>query len=137
MLECPEAHRKSVNIVSTYFMPTQPPITFSSNRLKSEFKTLTAMITIYCEAHHDSNKTLCANCQELLNYAKKRLANCPFQEKKPTCGKCPVHCYKKSMQDKVQMVMKYSGPRMVYRHPIMALKHLIDGNQKVPASKKT
>lgn len=122
--------------MATPHIANQPQATFSHTRLTTEFKTLTAMIHIYCKEHHDAKTSPCLNCEELLNYASKRLIGCPFQEKKPTCGKCPVHCYKKSMQDKVKRVMKYAGPKMIYRHPIMALTHLIDSSRKVPVLKK-
>lgn len=122
--------------MSTHLKSNQPPATFSHTRLTTELKTMTAMVHIYCKAHHGANSTPCLDCEELLSYASKRLIGCPFREKKPTCGKCTVHCYKKSMQDKVKRVMKYAGPRMIYRHPLMALTHLIDSSRKVPALKK-
>jgi hypothetical protein len=28
--------------------------------------------------------------------------------------------------------MRYAGPRMIWSHPIMALRHLIDGRRKAP-----
>jgi hypothetical protein len=28
--------------------------------------------------------------------------------------------------------MRYAGPRMLFRHPIMTLRHMIDGRRKVP-----
>jgi hypothetical protein len=94
-------------------------------RLVRELKTVKAMIRIYCEAHHRSS-VLCAKCAELSNYAEKRLANCPFQEHKGTCGKCIVHCYKPEMREKIIEVMRFSGPRMMFRHPFLATAHLID-----------
>lgn len=91
------------------------------------------MIRIYCRAHHGPlRKTggLCSRCKELQDYAEVRLAGCPFQENKTTCANCPVHCYKPSMREKIREVMRYSGPRMTYRHPVLALFHLIDGMKK-------
>jgi hypothetical protein len=90
------------------------------------------MMKIYCRGHHISSSTadLCQECRELRDYAGQRLLHCPFQHDKPTCGNCLVHCYKKSMRDKIKTVMKYSGPRMVYRHPIMAFRHLFDGRRR-------
>ncbi len=110
--------------------------TFSNAQLQSEFKTIAAMVNIYCKAHHESKDIPCHDCYELLLYAKKRLLNCPFQEHKPTCGKCTVHCYKKDMQSRVKTVMKFAGPKMLFLHPIMALKHLIDGRKSAPNLKK-
>ncbi len=112
--------------------------TFSHRRLNTEFKTLVTMVGIYCTAHHSSAiEAPCTSCQDLITYAKKRLLSCPFQKEKPTCGKCIVHCYKKSMQNRIKEVMKFAGPKMVYHHPIMALKHLIDTRRKSPTIKKS
>jgi hypothetical protein len=32
----------------------------------------------------------------------------------------------------VQADIVYSGPRMTYRHPVMAMQHLLDGRRKEP-----
>ena len=99
-------------------------------RIRREDRTIRAMIKIYCHARHDADKRLCASCQDLQNYATTRLDKCPFQENKTTCANCTVHCYKPSMRDKIKEVMRYSGPRMTYRHPFLALSHFFDGMRK-------
>ena len=50
-----------------------------------------------------------------------------FQENKITCGRCRIHCYKPDMKEKVKTIMRYSGPRMLWHHPVLALHHAIDG----------
>jgi hypothetical protein len=37
-----------------------------------------------------------------------------------------IHCYKPAMREKIKNVMRYSGPRVTFRHPILALFHVID-----------
>ncbi len=110
----------------------------SSNRINRELKTITAMVGIYCRKHHDYPEThagaLCEDCTQFLEYAGQRLARCPFAEQKLTCGKCPIHCYKKEMQAKAKKIMRYAGPRMIWKHPIMAFYHLFDGMKKLPPS---
>jgi hypothetical protein len=103
-------------------------------RIAREFKTIRAMITLYCHDHHATDSKLCSECRALLDYAGLRLEKCPFQENKTTCANCAVHCYNKAMREKVKEVMRYSGPRMTYRHPFLALLHLMDGRRKIPAS---
>jgi hypothetical protein len=100
------------------------------SRIAREKKTVDAMIRLYCHKKHDVDDELCPKCQELHNYAMLRLTNCPFQEYKPTCGKCLVHCYKPELRTKISKVMKYSGPRMLLYHPIMAFQHVYDGRKK-------
>ncbi|MEA1952364.1 MAG: nitrous oxide-stimulated promoter family protein [Planctomycetota bacterium] len=99
----------------------------TSKRLDREARTLSAMARIYCKAHHGRRGELCGECSELLEYAQTRLACCPFGADKPTCAKCSVHCYEPAMRERVRAVMRYSGPRMILCHPLLALLHLLDG----------
>ncbi|MBQ8270834.1 MAG: nitrous oxide-stimulated promoter family protein [Bacteroidaceae bacterium] len=92
-------------------------------RIESEKKTVEQMIRLYCRLH-EGNATLCPECSSLLAYALKRLTQCKFGEKKSTCRKCPIHCYKPEMRERMQQVMRFSGPRMLWHHPIAALRHL-------------
>jgi hypothetical protein len=85
------------------------------------------MIYLYCRDLHGVRDELCPECRELLEYAWARLDHCRFQADKPACGRCPVHCYKPGMRTKVAAVMRYSGPRMLRRHPLLALRHVLDG----------
>ncbi len=95
------------------------------SRLGREARTLRAMVNIYCR-HHHKTKELCESCQGLLNYAHDRLWQCRFGEQKPQCARCPIHCYKKNMRESVKAVMRYAGPRMLTRHPILAIMHMVD-----------
>lgn len=89
------------------------------------------MIDMYCRARHQSaSAPLCAQCQELQSYAMQRLDKCPYQESKPSCLKCPVHCYKPQMREKVRQVMRYAGPRMLLIHPILTVLHFLDERKK-------
>ncbi|MGW8194360.1 MAG: nitrous oxide-stimulated promoter family protein [Desulforhopalus sp.] len=103
-------------------------------RLARERKTLQTMVKIFCRNHHSpgDNGHICPDCKALLAYADKRLSRCSFQNQKPTCGNCPIHCYKKDMRTKVRDVMRYCGPRMIKHHPFLALCHLFDTMRKVP-----
>lgn len=67
---------------------------------------------------------MCPDCAELLEYALSRLSRCPFGVKKTSCRKCPVHCYRPDMKVRIRAVMRYSGPRMMFYHPVAALRHL-------------
>ena len=100
------------------------------NRMERERRTIDAMIRTYCRGQHHTRHGLCLACQALSGYAQDRLDRCPFQEAKTTCAHCPVHCYVPEMRERIRAVMRYSGPRMLYRHPILALCHLVDGLRK-------
>jgi len=101
-------------------------------RIIREKKTVEAIIRLYCHDFHRTTEGLCAECKELINYSKERLNQCPYQAGKTTCAKCPVHCYKPEMGEKIHIVMRYAGPRMMSRHPIMAVHHLIDKMRRKP-----
>ena len=89
--------------------------------------TLRAMTEIYCHGHHGDRDGLCPECESLLAYALGKLARCPFGEDKPNCSDCRVHCYAPAMRARIQEVMRYAGPRMITRHPVMAVRHIVDG----------
>lgn len=87
---------------------------------------------IYCRDHHGIERGLCDACTPLLDYAGRRLDACPFKEEKPACNHCRVHCYSESMRRRVKDVMRYAGPRMLWRHPLLSLYHLLDKRRKAP-----
>jgi hypothetical protein len=93
------------------------------SRIENEKKTVEQMIRLYCQLK-EGNRTLCPECLALLEYAHKRLDRCKFGERKSTCRKCPVYCYKPDMRVRMQDVMRFSGPRMMIYHPLEALRHL-------------
>lgn len=102
-----------------------------NSRISRESKTVAVMITIYCRKHHSADG-LCPECDELIEYAREKLEKCPFMEGKTTCAKCSVHCYGTEIRQKIRTVMRYSGPRMVYKHPLVTIQHLMDGRRKKP-----
>ena len=106
-------------------------------RIKRELKTVEVMIGLYCQDHHSDDTSLCSECKELLNYARMRLNRCPFQENKTTCGNCAIHCYKPKFREMIRKVMKYSGPKMIFHRPTLAIGHMFDSLRKKPTGVKT
>ncbi|MCL1063268.1 nitrous oxide-stimulated promoter family protein [Shewanella benthica] len=105
-----------------------------SGKLLREYQTIAAMVEIYCKAHKHNAKPVseCQECQDFLVYAHTKLDRCPYGQDKPTCNKCPVHCYKPLMKEKAREIMVFAGPRMLLPHPIMAIRHLLSGRDTVP-----
>jgi hypothetical protein len=103
-----------------------------STRITREKNTIHAMIRLYCRNHHQPEYGLCAGCQDLLDYAFQRIDRCPYEDWKPTCKNCPIHCYKPDRREEVRKVMRYSGPRLILYHPILTIQHLLDGRKKPP-----
>ena len=101
------------------------------NRIQREKLTIRRMISLYqrrCpeatadEQHYDL----------LYAYAVKRLDRCIFGTDKPACKQCPVHCYQPSKREEMKQIMRWSGPRMLWRHPILTGRHLLDDKRPVP-----
>ena len=102
-------------------------------RHQKEKKRIAIMIQIFCSAHHGTGrKLLCPACMQLLDYANERLEKCPYGEKKGACSKCKIHCYKTDMRKQITEVMRFSGPKMATKHPLLAIDHLL----KVKVSKQ-
>ena len=94
-----------------------------------EKDTVSLMIAIYCRKKH-GKKELCPECAALDAYARQRSDQCPFMETKTFCSNCKVHCYKKDMREKIREVMRFSGPRMIFHHPVMAIRHVIESKKE-------
>ena len=105
-------------------------------RIEREAETVAAMIGLFCRAHHETTDVLCSDCAALFEYARARLDRCPFQDGKTTCAKCPIHCYEPAMRERIRLVMRYAGPRMLTRHPLLALRHLVDSMRDEPLSSR-
>ncbi len=117
------------------------------------------MIALYCKGNHSAHRSvslrerggemqqmregaalrardsgerrnLCPECAELEAYAPARSERCPFMEEKPFCSNCTVHCYRPEMRERIRTVMRYAGPRMLFHHPVMAIRHMIESQRE-------
>ncbi|EGU37717.1 hypothetical protein VII00023_01885 [Vibrio ichthyoenteri ATCC 700023] len=115
----------------------KPDSTILSGELLTEFRTVSFMIAIYCRDHHQQREKplqgLCCECHSLMSYAEQRLDRCAYGQHKPTCNRCPIHCYKPEPKEQMRQVMRYAGPRMLLPHPMLALRHLWHERKTVPA----
>ena len=100
------------------------------SKREREKRTVSLMIRIYCKKKHGTKKGLCPECEALDAYARMRSDKCPFMETKTLCSNCKVHCYKADMREKIRAVMRFSGPRMIFSHPIMAIGHVIESKKE-------
>ncbi|WNJ95586.1 nitrous oxide-stimulated promoter family protein [Vibrio ruber] len=108
-----------------------PDSTILHGRLATEFKTIRAMMKIYCAKYHHGTP-LCESCATLLQYAEQKLDRCPYGQQKPACNQCPIHCYKPEPKAQIRVIMRDSGPRMLLHHPILAIRHLYHEKQACP-----
>lgn len=122
----------------------------ASRRLRREARTVELMVRMYCRDDHSSGDVtagateaatagpeaprtghgsrspLCLDCAALLAYSLDRVDACRFGAGKPACARCTVHCFRPAAREQIRAAMRYSGPRMTYRHPYLAVHHLID-----------
>ena len=99
------------------------------SKREREKEIVSLMIAIYCRKKHGGMQ-LCPACAALDIYARQRSDKCPFMETKTFCSNCSVHCYKKDMREKIREVMRFSGPRMIFHHPFMAIGHVIESKKE-------
>jgi hypothetical protein len=93
---------------------------------EKEKELIPVMIKKYCKGKHKSKcGELCDDCKALTEYALFRLEKCPFKVDKGFCSFCRIHCYKPEYRREIKEVMKYSGPRMIFTHPIFAMSHVV------------
>lgn len=97
---------------------------------EQEKRIVSLMIRLYCKKKHGTRKSLCPECQALNDYAILRSDKCPFMETKTFCSNCKVHCYETNMREKIRAVMRFSGPYMIFSHPFVAVRHVIESKQE-------
>lgn len=95
-----------------------------------EKEMVSQMIALYCRKKHHVKIGLCPDCRKLDGYAKMRSDRCPFMETKTFCSNCKVHCYQPEMRKKIREVMRFSGPRMIFCHPVAAIRHVIESKRE-------
>lgn len=102
----------------------------TQSKREREKQIVSEMIRLYCRKRHGTRTGLCPECAELDAYARTRSDRCPFMETKTFCSNCKVHCYKPEMREKIREVMRFSGPRMLFHHPVMAVRHVIESKRE-------
>ena len=99
-----------------------------STRREYEQKVVGIMVGMYCRGNHGSDAVasdgLCDDCASLLAYAQRHAARCRYGDGKTFCANCPTPCYAPKMRERIREVMRYAGPRMMFFHPVIAVRHL-------------
>lgn len=106
----------------------------TAKRRAREKKTISQMIAMHCAGVHDAalhtetaycGDAVCPACAELDAYAVQRTERCRKMDVKTSCEECGNHCYAPEMREKIREAMRYSGPRMLTKHPVAAVRHLL------------
>ena len=106
----------------------------TARRRQREMTVISQMIAMYCAGNHSDaardetafcGEALCAECKAIDDYSVKRTRLCRSMEKKTTCEECGNHCYGRAERERICEIMRWSGPRMITKHPIAAIRHLV------------
>lgn len=108
----------------------------TESKRQREKEVVSLMIGLYCRKKHGTHGELCPQCAALRDYAISRSDHCPFMETKTFCSNCKVHCYKPSMREQIREVMRFSGPRMIFYHPVLAVRHVYESAKEKRRLKK-
>lgn len=103
----------------------------AAQKREKEKQVVGLMIALYCRGSHGTPRgSLCPACRALADYAAARVDHCPHMETKTFCSNCKTHCYQPAMRQQIRRVMRYSGPRMLLYHPVLAVRHLIESKKE-------
>lgn len=103
-------------------------------RRKREKRTISQMVALYCADNHERaertetahcGEAVCPHCAAIDAYAVLRTERCRKMEVKTSCEQCENHCYKPEERERIRAIMRYAGPRMLKKHPIAAVRHLL------------
>lgn len=106
----------------------------TAKRRAREKKTISQMIAMHCAGNHDADlrteqafcgEPVCPECAQLDAYAVLRTERCRKMDVKTSCDECSNHCYAPEMRERIRAAMRYSGPRMLTKHPVAAVRHLL------------
>lgn len=106
----------------------------------TDIRILAEFIGVFCAARHQHQAEvdlpaelqrssrgkvrLCEQCRALLDHAVLKRRNCPLNPK-PSCKKCPIHCYSKEYRATIREIMAFSGRKMILRGRLDYLWHYL------------
>lgn len=104
----------------------------SDSKKEKDIVVLADFVAIFCRENHaneskdafaikderlskileDKELKLCRQCHKLLSHGAAKLMLCPY-DPKPTCKKCPTHCYAPGYRERIRKVMRFSGMYLI------------------------
>ena len=106
----------------------------TARRRAREQRTISQMVALYCADNHAAaertetahcGEAVCPACAGIDAYAVLRTERCRKMDVKTSCDECEHHCYKPEERERIRAVMRYAGPRMLKKHPLAAIRHLL------------
>lgn len=120
----------------------------SDAKVRADTRIVAGLGSIYCTNHHaDRDRPrlasdaaalgvygrkvpkLCDECAAHIRYAEQRRAFCP-KDPKPFCAHCNTHCYKANEAEWQRQMMRYAGPKSLFRgHAIPGMRHALEARK--------
>lgn len=95
------------------------------NHKEMDILTLRNLFGIYCRKNHAPEKgVLCSSCQSELKYAVHKTKICTEKDMGKTCSECRVHCFEPEHREKIREIMRFSGPRLMWSHPLLSMRYV-------------
>ena len=109
------------------FLPKKKPPEIKNN-IPKEKENIKKTFSVYCHANHDTKDAkLCGKCNALLATVLTKIDRCPYGITKPICDKCDRPCFGANPTKEFLRVMESSQTKMLFKHPIMTMKHKLAG----------
>jgi len=98
------------------------------NNVPKEKETIRKTFGIYCHSNHNTEgDKLCPKCTALLTTVFTKIGRCPYGITKPICEKCETPCFGEKSTKEFRDIMTSSQRKMLFSHPMMTIKHKIQG----------
>lgn len=109
------------------FLPKRKPVEIKNN-IPKEKNNIKKTFAVYCNNHHNtSGETLCPKCTALLATVMIKMSRCPYGITKPICDRCDRLCFGAKQNRDFLEIMNSSQKSMLFKHPILAIKHKLAG----------
>ena len=116
----------------------------ADDKKKKDIVVLADLISIFCSQNHspqskvtfiikdeklqqilgNQKRLLCRECHKLLSHGIAKLMLCPY-DPKPSCKKCPSHCYAPGYRERIRKVMRFSGMYLIKHGRLDLIAHYL------------
>ena len=98
------------------------------NNVPKEKENIRKTFGVYCHNNHGTEgDKLCPKCTALLTTIFTKIGRCPYGITKPICDKCETPCFGENATREFKNIMSSSQRKMLMSHPMMTIKHKLQG----------
>ena len=98
------------------------------NNIPKEKENIRKTFGVYCRSKHNTEgDKLCPKCTALLTTIFTKIGRCPYGITKPICEKCETPCFGEKSTNEFRSIMSSAQRKMLLSHPMMTIKHKLQG----------